>query len=110
MSQNKETNDKATALEVLVNKGRRVYRLRFEKRNQVEGAGFAKIDLSKFENEKKRFFNPNEDGTFSVKIHNCSDLAKIGNDVFYAWQGRFEEMSTTCPRCKTRLDRPKTRG
>jgi hypothetical protein len=95
---------KATALEVFADKGIRVYRLGFEKEKQVERVGFVKIDLSKFESEKQLFFNKNEDGTVSVNIHNCPDLAKSGADVFYAWERRLGRMSTTCPRCKRRLD------
>jgi hypothetical protein len=97
MNQNKETNIKATVLEVL---GNRVYRLGFEK-EAVERAGFVKIDLGKFESEKQLFFNKNEDGTVSVNIHNCPDLEK---GVFYAWERRLGRLPTTCPRCKRRLD------
>lgn len=91
-----------TVLEV--DKGIRVYKLGFDKENIIERAGFARIDFSKFEDEKLLFFNKNEDGTVSANIHNCSDLSKSGKDFFYAWEGRLGRIPTTCPRCKSRLD------
>lgn len=103
----KDTIIKTRVVDMFADRGNRVYRL---KPAPAERSAFVNIDFGKFANEKLYFYNVKSDGTVDANVHHCSDLNDLGNDVYYAWQPRLPRMPTTCPRCKSRLDRVSTRG
>ncbi|MCW3994938.1 MAG: hypothetical protein NWE98_02160 [Candidatus Bathyarchaeota archaeon] len=87
--------------EVVYDYGNRCYKL--SGANDVR-SGWGIIDLSKFPEQKKLFFNVKGD-TVEAVIHRCIDM-KV-EDLYYVWEPRkhaFPLMPPACPRCRYRLD------
>jgi hypothetical protein len=89
----------ATILEVLSDKGNRVYRLSFSK--PVGKSACVALSLAEHEAEKALYYHIQDDVVI-VNVHQCNDFK--GNDVYYAWQPRLPRKPSACPRCKIRMD------
>jgi len=104
----------ATVKSVLSHMGNRIYELDFHEVIVNRKSAYIKLDLDGHMDERAYFYRVEPDGTVMVNIHECPDVreSQIGKaNVYYVWQRRsLDRMTSTCPRCKYRLDAPRVRG